>query len=121
MGDALSHGNVITSSTQCNYGTHDVTIQGTYNVGLEFGFPFDNQWELTKSVQEEVMSAFSALHSPDWVQASSNVATFQPRTEQSYTVTLKPGTKSSVVQLVGFYGPYHVQSAASVSFITLNC
>ena len=121
MEDAVSLGRVITSSTQCNYGTQDVTIQGTYSVGLEFDTDFVTPWDLTKSVQEEVMSAFSALFSVDWDQASSNVATFQPSTEQRYTVTLAPGTKSSVVQLVGKYGPYHVQSAASVSFITVNC
>ena len=78
-------------------------------------------YKLKSFVQSEVKSAFNFLVNPDWQDARQDETTFQPSREKSYSVTLKPGTRSSTVQLVGHYGPYTVHAPTPITFITESC
>ena len=122
MPNMISMGQIRTTSTECNLGTSDVTTSVTHFVGIGFNntssFP---PWAITSSVQEEVKSGFEAANNPDWAEALTNVETFHPESERSFTTTLRPRKKLSVVQLTGLYGPYIVHDPTNILYITESC
>jgi len=122
MPNMISMGQIRTTSTECNLGTSDVTTSVTHFVGIGFNntssFP---PWAITSSVQEEVKSGFEAANNPDWAEALTNVETFHPESERSFTTTLRPRKKLSVVQLTGLYGPYVVHDPTNILYITESC
>ena len=100
----------------------DVITGVTHFVGIGFdntsSFP---PWTITSSVQEEVKSGFEAANNPAWASAMANGETFHPQSERSFTTTLKPRKRLSVVQLTGLYGPYVVHDPTNILYITESC
>ena len=123
MADAGSQGMIQTSTTECNHGTEDRVVEGDYFVGVGFnlGGMVSDPWTVSPSVLEEVRSAFRDMDSSFWDEAMGHELTFSREKEQHFSVTLRPGEKVSVVQLVGNYGPYIVRAPTGLMYSSEDC
>ena len=123
MEEAESLGMVETTETECNLGISDQVVDGVFTVGVGFNFGgmVADPWTVSPSVLEEVRSAFTDMDNTFWDVAMEHELTFSRETEEHFSVTLRPGQKVSVVQLVGTYGPYIVRAPTNVMYSTQNC
>ena len=123
MVEAESLGMVETAVTECNIGSTDQLVEGVFTVGVGFNFGgmVADPWTVSPSVLEEVRSAFMVMDNSFWDEAMEHELTFSRETEEHFSVTLRPGQRVAVVQLVGTYGPYIVRAPTNVMYSSQNC
>ena len=78
-------------------------------------------WTVSPSVLEEVRAAFVDMDNSFWDEAMADEMTFSRETEQHFSVSLRPGQRVIVEQLVGTYGPYIVRAPTNVMYSSENC
>ena len=123
MDEAESLGMVETTVTECNTGSTDQLVEGVFTVGVGFNFGgmVADPWTVSPSVLEEVRSAFIDMEDSFWDEAMEHELTFSRETEENFSVTLRPGQRVAVEQLVGTYGPYIVRAPTNVMYSSQNC
>ena len=123
MAEAESLGMMETTETECNHAATDKVVEGDFKVGVSFisGDMVADPWTVSPSVLEEVRSSFVDMDNSFWDEAMEDEMTFSRETEQHFSVSLRPGQRVVVEQLVGTYGPYIVRSPTNVMYSSENC